>query len=103
LTTKELTFIYVYAALLGIGSGALLAAMPTFVGTYYGRDHYAQVLGVTFPLQIIGMSIAATIAGAIYDATGTYLPAFAVLAAVSLTGLICVSMARQPKLSQSDR
>ena len=98
LTTKELPLIYVYAVLLGIGNGALVAAMPTFVGAYYSRDQYARVLGVIFPFQIIGNATGGAIAGAIYDATETYVPAFAVVAALSLIGLICAFLARQPKL-----
>jgi MFS family permease len=99
LTTKELTFIYVYAVLLGIGNGALVAAMPTFVGAYYGREQYARVLGVIFPFQIIGNASGGTVAGAIYDAAGTYIPAFALAAGLSLMGLVSVFLARPPKLT----
>ena len=100
LSTKNLAFIYVYSALLGIGNGALMTAMPTFVSDYYGRASYARVLGIIIPFQVVSQAAAATIAGAIYDATTTYTQAFAIVAALSLIGLMCAFMTRQPKLPQ---
>jgi MFS family permease len=100
LTTEELTILYIYAVLLGIGNGALLTALPTFVGAYYGRDHYAQVLGVVYPSQVIAQATAAAVAGAIYDATSAYTIAFATVAVFSLVGLICAFLARKPRLPQ---
>jgi MFS family permease len=98
LTTNSLALIYVYAVLFGISNGAILAAMPTMLGTYYGRDHFAQILGVIFILQIVGGAIGPATTGAIYDVTNTYTPAFILIAAFSLVGLICAFLARQPEL-----
>jgi len=100
LTTKELAIIYIYAVLLGIGNGALLTALPTFVGAYYRRDRYALVLGVLLPFLVVAQAAAATVAGAIYDATSAYTAAFTSVAALSLVGLICAFLARKPKLPQ---
>jgi MFS family permease len=100
LTTRELTWLYVYAVLLGISHGVITTAVPTFVGAYYERDHYARVLGTILPLQFITHATAATAAGAIYDATNTYTLAFSILVIFSLTGLICAFLARRPELPQ---
>jgi MFS family permease len=100
LTTEKLAVIYVYAVFLGMGNGAILTALPTFVGAYYGRDRYAQVLGIVFPFQVIAQATAGTVAGAIYDATSAYTTAFAIVVAFSLAGLICALLARKPKLPQ---
>jgi OFA family oxalate/formate antiporter-like MFS transporter len=100
LATRNLAFIYIYAVLLGIGHGGINTAVPTIVGAYYGRDHYAQVIGIVLPFQVVIQAASAIIAGAIYDATTTYIPAFIVAAALSLVGLLCVFIARQPKLPQ---
>jgi MFS family permease len=97
LTTRELTLIYVYAAFQGLSNGSLVAALPTFVGNYYPRNHYARVIGVVFPFQVVANALAATIAGAIFDVSGTYMPAFATAAFFSLAGLVFVSMVRRPK------
>ena len=101
LTTKNLALIYVYAALFGISAGALIVALPTFVGGYYGRTHYAQILGMIFPLGTIAEAVGPVLAGAVYDATATYTPAFAIVAAFSSVGLICAVLVRPPKLIQN--
>ena len=97
LTTRELGLIYVFAALQGISHGSLITALPTFVGAYYPRESYAQVLGVVFPFQVLSNAISAAVAGAIFDAAGTYRPAFLTAAIFSLSGLVFAFMARRPK------
>ncbi|MFC1942642.1 MFS transporter [Chloroflexota bacterium] len=98
ITTKELTLIYVYAGLFGLGSGALLTALPTIIGVYFGRANYAMIMGVIWALGIAAEAAGSTVTGIIYDAVATYTPAFALLAVFSLVGLICASLARQPGL-----
>jgi len=97
LTTKTLFLIYIYAVLFGISYGALVVALPTFIGAYYGRIHYAQILGLIFPLAIIAEAAGPIIAGAINDAMGTYIPAFAIITGFSTVGLICAILAYPPK------
>ncbi|MBN1176240.1 MAG: MFS transporter [Dehalococcoidales bacterium] len=97
LSSKELGLIYVYAAFQGMSNGALTAAMPTFIGAYYPRQRYAQVMGMVLPFQVCSNAIATTVAGAIFDATSTYTPAFITAAIFCLAGLIFVFMARRPK------
>jgi len=97
LTTKTLFLIYIYAVLFGISYGALVVALPTFIGAYYGRIHYAQILGLIFPLAIIAEAAGPLIAGAINDAMGTYIPAFAIITGFSTVGLICAILAHPPK------
>ena len=96
------TLIYIYAVLLGIGSGALVTALPTFVGTYYSRERYAQVLGVLYPFQLVSLAIAAAVSGAIYDATATYTPAFAIATAFGVAGFVCALLARRPGLPRTN-
>jgi MFS family permease len=100
LATKNLTFIYIYAILLGVGHGGINTSVPTFIGAYYGRDHYAQVIGIILPFQVFVQAVSAIIAGAIYDTTATYIPAFIASAALSVAGLILAFLTRQPKLPQ---
>ena len=97
LTTKTLLLIYVYAVLFGVSYGALIVALPTFIGAYYGRTHYAQILGVIFPLATAAEAAGPIIGGAISDAVGTYVPAFAVITGFSMVGLVCAIFAYPPK------
>ena len=97
LTTKNLLLIYTYAMLFGISYGALVVALPTFIGAYYGRAHYAQILGLIFPLAIIAEAAGPIMAGAINDAMGTYTLAFAIITGFSTVGLVCAILAYPPK------
>lgn len=99
LTTKELSLLYVFAILLGLSTGSLTVALAMFVGAYYPRERYAQVLGVVFPFQVISNAAAATIAGLVFDATSSYTPAFIAASVFSLAGLFFAFMARRPKQS----
>jgi MFS family permease len=96
-TAKDLSFIYIYAALYGLGTGALYTALPTFIGAYFDRGLYARILGVVFPFQVMAQAVAATSAGAIFDATASYTTAFAIVILISVIGLICAFSARPPK------
>jgi MFS family permease len=100
LTTKTLLLIYIYATLFGISYGALVVALPTFIGAYYGRTHYAQILGLIFPLAIVAEAVGPIVAGAINDAMGTYIPAFAIITSFSSIGLLCAILAYPPKLPE---
>jgi cyanate permease len=97
LTTRNLGLIFVYAILLGISSGALFTAMPTFVGNYYPREHYTQVTSMILPFHVGAQAVAAAAVGAVYDITGEYILAFYILSAFALIGLVCAFSARPPK------
>ena len=97
LMTKNPNLIYLYAVLLGIGSGAIIVSLPTVVGEYFGRTHYPQIMGFIFPIVISAESIGPFIAGVIYDTTATYTIAFVIIASVSFLGLICAVFLRPPK------
>ena len=97
LTTRTLFLIYIYAVLFGISYGALIVALPTFIGAYFGRTHYAQILGLIFPLAVIAEAAGPLMAGAINDAMGTYIPAFAIITGFSTVGLACAIFAYPPK------
>jgi MFS family permease len=99
LATKNLTMMFVYAALLGLGTGAMFTAMPTFIGAYYPRERYAQVTGLILPFHVVAQAIAASVAGAIHDITGVYTLAFVILAGCVFVGLFCAFFARPPKLA----
>jgi MFS family permease len=100
-TSRELTLLYIYSALLGMGLGALTVAMPTFAGAYFGRQLYARVIGFTFALYVSAFAVSGTIAGVIYDATGKYTLAFIIMAIFIVIGLVSISLARKPKLINS--
>jgi cyanate permease len=97
LTSRELVWLYVFSALVGMGYGALLTAFPTFIATYYGRQLYAQIMGVAVTIHSLGNAVAGAIAGEIYDAAGSYTLAFIFTVVFILIGLVSIFLTRRPK------
>jgi MFS family permease len=97
LSTRNLAASYVYTALIGLGTGSIFAAMPSFLGAYYPREHYAQVTGLILPFHVIAQSIIAWVVGDIFDATGSYRIAFYILGGCVIVGMVCAFFARPPK------
>lgn len=97
LTTRSLPLIYTYAVLFGISYGALVVALPAFIGAYYGRIHYTQILGLVLPMTLVAEAAGPIIAGAIKDVVGTYIPAFAIITGFSTVGLVCAIFAYPPR------
>jgi MFS family permease len=97
LTTKNLTMMFVYSGFMGLGVGALFAAMPSFLGAYYPRAQFANVTGLIMTFYVSAQAVAAWLMGAIHDATGKYVLAFLILGIFCLVGGICTYFVRQPK------
>jgi MFS family permease len=97
LTSHELAWLYLYSTLIGMGVGALGTAMPTFIGSYYGRRLYARVMGFAYAFFVLAMAASGTIAGAIYDSNGTYTLAFIVVIVFIFIGLVSLFFARSSR------
>ena len=97
LSLRSLGALYVYAALIGLGTGAIFAAMPSFLGAYYPREHYARVTGLILPFHVIAQSIIAWVVGEMFDASGSYRLAFFILGGFVIVGAVCAFFARPPK------
>jgi MFS family permease len=97
LSSQNLVALYIYAALIGLGTGAIFAAMPSFLGAYYPREHYARVTGLILPFHVIAQSIIAWAVGEMFDVTGSYRLAFYILGGGVIVGAVCAFFARPPK------
>jgi sugar phosphate permease len=97
LTTRNLTLIFVYSVLIGIGGGALVTAMPTFLGAYYPRERYVQILGLILPFHVMTQAASAVVVGVIHDTTNAYTTAFIIMGACALVGMMCAFLTRPPK------
>jgi MFS family permease len=97
LTSKNLGALYVYSALIGLGTGAIFAAMPSFLGAYYPREHYARVTGLILPFHVVAQSIIGWAVGKMFDVTGSYTLAFYFLGGCVVIGAVCAFFARPPK------
>jgi sugar phosphate permease len=76
--------LFIVLFLLGFAAGPLLE--PLVLMRSFGLSSYGTILGASFTLQALGLVVAPTAAGAVYDATNSYdwaLVMFAISAAIS--------------------
>jgi MFS family permease len=100
LTSRGLGWIYIYSALVGMGYGALLTAFPTFIGAYYERRQYSQLMGLAMAIHNVAAAAAGTIGGIIFDARGNYSLDFIIVLCLIVIGMVSVFLARKPKLQE---
>ena len=61
--------------LIGFAAGAEHDIAAYFTARYFGRKHYGAIYGLLYTLYTFGSGIGPLIAGAIFDLSGSYIPA----------------------------
>jgi len=88
--------IYGFVVLFGGGYGIAYLSIPPLVANYFGPGPYASLYGVLLPVGTVIGALGPVVAGAVFDASGSYgtiFTGFAVLAAVTV---VVALMARPP-------
>ncbi|MBV9843305.1 MAG: MFS transporter [Sphingomonadaceae bacterium] len=90
----------VIAALVGLGLGGAVNVL-SYVGSYYFElRHYGFVLGVLYAILAVSIGFGGWLAGALFDALGSYQLVHMLLIAGSLiAGLLLLSLRRAPDLT----
>lgn len=97
LTTRSASMLFVYSGFIGFGVGAVFTAMPSFIGAYYPRDHYARITGFILPFHVVSQAVIAWAVGKSFDITESYSLAFMILGILAVIGSFCAFIARPPK------
>jgi OFA family oxalate/formate antiporter-like MFS transporter len=84
----EMTF-YIFATLAGFNYGACLVLYAAEIAHQYGTDQMGTIYSTLFLSNGIAGFLAPPVAGKIYDATGSYTPAFLIFGSLSF---ICIFM-----------
>jgi MFS family permease len=87
----------VAAGALGNGVGGMLFLLRLTWADYYGRRHLGAIRGLTLPVQVGGQALGPVLSGFIFDATGSYRPAFFLFAAVTILVSLTVLAGTPPK------
>ena len=88
---------YVYGALIGVGYAVTAPLMPAVVSDLYRGRNFGAIFGAIQVANAVGGSAGPWAAGRIFDASGTYAPAFTaalVATAVSTTAIWIVAPRR---------
>ena len=87
------------APLLGVGAFVYSPLLAVLVAEFAGPALAGSATGVTSAFWQLGSVIVPLVVGFVFQATGSFLGAFAVLAAGPLLGALCMLFVREPQLS----
>ena len=93
---RDLPLMLVYAAGIGIGYGLTFFASTILLLDYFGRDANLELFSMVNLISTIG-SVGPAFAGFVADRSGSFVPAFLVLAVLTALVLIAVIAMRPPK------
>ena len=97
---QSLWHLVVYAVTLGISWNGLAPLRSSIQLQYFGSKAYGSILGLFFTIITVGGFLAPVLAGWIYDTTGSYRPAFYIMAAAMLAATPLFLLVRPPRVSR---
>jgi MFS family permease len=83
LAAQTLTLLFGAAVLYGFGYAAVSTLFPPLVTDLFGRAHAGSIVGALFAIAGSLSGFGPWLAGALYDATGTYTTTWALCAALN--------------------
>ncbi len=83
--------------LYGFGFGGTIPLSEFLWARYFGRAHIGAIRGIGNPIAVVGTGIGPVLAGAWFDLTGTYYPAFIAAIAVYMTAAVIIGISRDPR------
>lgn len=93
---RDLLPLYATAALFGFSYGTISTLFAAIIGDFFGREQAGSIVGFVFMLAGSMGAWGTVGAGAIYDATGSYRPAFVLSAVLNLVALGLLLTCRPP-------
>lgn len=99
MNANSIPMMVIYAACTGVGFGCSFVCMPVVYSSYFGAKIYGSLFGTLFPIITICSSVSPTLAGYMYDISGSYTSAFIMVMAVNVIGIIAILLAKPPRKS----
>ena len=85
---KDTGFLFLFAIVFGLAYGGNATSQSPLLASLFGLRSHGLIFGAVNNGFTIGATLGPVAAGAIFDLTGGYRPAFLVLAAVAVVGLV---------------
>jgi MFS family permease len=95
---RELGALYATAFVFGYSYGAVSTLFTAIIGDFFGRAQAGTLVGVLFAIAGSMAGWGPLLAGVAYDATGSYVPAFAASAGLNLVAMVFLLVCRPPRL-----
>ena len=93
----DLAALYVTALVFGFSYGTISTLFAAIVGDFFGREQAGSLVGFLFALAGSLAAWGTLAAGAIYDATGSYRPTFALSALFNIIAFALLLACRPPR------
>lgn len=90
----EVWVFFIFAALYGIAHGAIFTVISPMLAKLFGLRSLGTILGFVVFVGTTGGAVGPILSGIIYDATGSYQPAFLLSLVLSILALIGVLFLR---------
>jgi MFS family permease len=95
--------LYATAFVFGYSYGAISTLLSAIVGDFFGHAQAGSLVGFLFMLAGSMGAWGPVIAGAVYDAGGSYRPAFLLSAGLNLVAVVLLAACRPPRLRYTPR
>ncbi len=94
---SQLWLVTIAVALQGLSWGSRGPLTQALRAEYFGPQSFGKIMGFSSLIIMSGMMFGPLLAGVIYDATGTYAPAFTLLALGAALGALCFVFTTRPE------
>jgi len=94
---NHVVVLYLGTFVFGLTMGSIIMMQSLIIGECFGLVSFATVAGFAGLFTMSGAAFGPTVAGAIYDATGSYQMAFTIFAALSMLAAMAIFFARPPR------
>jgi hypothetical protein len=95
--TREYRLLLLWGGVFGLGMGGMVPMFGALVGAAFGRHAFGRVMGLMSPVMVPVQSLGIPFAGWMFDRTGAYDRAFAVLLGVYGLAMLAVALLRLPE------
>ena len=100
LSADTVPLMFLFAVVIGIGFGGRAPMTTAIRGVYFGRRAFASITGVSMIPMNVMMLVFPQFAGIMFDAVGSYMIPFSVLAIVSFFGAAMFLLLGKPAIKQ---
>ena len=82
--------------LYGFGFGGTIPLSEFLWARYFGRSHIGAIRGIGNPIAVVGTGVGPVLAGAWFDFSGDYNPAFIAAIVVYMTAAVIIGISKDP-------
>jgi MFS family permease len=81
--------LYAMALVFGLGNAIGTVTPPLITAQIFGKEQYSRAYGIANSFSQVGLSLGSLAVASVYDATGSYRPAWFLLLALTGVTLAC--------------